>query len=191
MQIWIQNPSFSVNNSGNCTAAEPKAARVALLGAPIQVEPMMELQVPSFSSSSGIFPPSHTEHWESGGNSCSPGWSATSCANGKQLPPWPQFFLMPKVSNLGSGEVICIYKPDISHWEFHTGRNLCLLFSKAAAGSFSAEFPRAALASQGYELEKLCGKLYLPALELMEMQVKLPPQRSVPEPPREELGPEH
>lgn len=51
MQIQIQNPSFSVNNSR--TAPQQSANLPGwLLAAPIQVEPTMELQILSFSRSS-------------------------------------------------------------------------------------------------------------------------------------------
>lgn len=53
MQIWIQNPSFSVNNSGTAQQQGPNQPGW-LLAAPIQVEPMMVLQTLSFSSSSGF-----------------------------------------------------------------------------------------------------------------------------------------
>lgn len=123
MQIWIQNPSFSVNNR-DCTAAEPKPARVA----PGSTNPSGAhngAADPELLQQLRIFPPSHTEHWESAQNSCSPAWPAASCADGKHFPLWPQFFPVSNVSNLGSGKVICIYKPDVSHWEFHTDRDLC------------------------------------------------------------------
>lgn len=49
MQIWIQNPSFSVNNSGTAQQQSPNQPGW-LLAAPIQADPMMELQILSFIS---------------------------------------------------------------------------------------------------------------------------------------------
>lgn len=121
MQIWIPNPSFSVNTSGTAQQQSPNQPGW-LLAAPIQADPMMELQILTFISGFSHHATLSTGNLERI-PALLPGQQA-SCADGKQFPLWPLFCPVPKVNNLGSGKVSCFYKPDISHWEFHTYRDL-------------------------------------------------------------------